>query len=115
MKDKTYVCGYKYCLHKGEPVQGSESVIVGKKHYHWDCAIQKQEIKSCVELYIDCIGDKTQYPTATRIINNLVYKDEVPIDFIKKNLTHHSSYYINKPVYVLYGLRGLFWEKTFKV
>ena len=115
MADKEYVCGYNHCLHHGEKVKSSESVIVGKKHYHWDCAQTKQEIKECIDLYMECVEDKTQYPVVVRIINNLVFKNEVPIEFIYKNISSSKRYYSNKPIHVLYGIRKLFWEKEFRV
>ena len=112
--DKEYVCAYKFCLHHGEKVNASESVVISKKHYHWDCAETKQKIKECVNLYMNFIEDKTQYPIATRTINNLVFKDRVPVDFIFNKLNASGSYYSNKPVIALYGLRKLFWEKEFR-
>ena len=115
MADKEYVCGYKYCLHHGEKVKASEAVIVGKKHYHWDCAETKQKIKECADLYIGYIEDKAQYPMVIKIINNLVFKNNIPVDFILKNIMSSGTYYSDKPVYVLYGLRKLFWEKEFRV
>jgi hypothetical protein len=114
MADKEYVCGYSHCLHDGEKVKSSEAVVIGKKHFHWDCAELKQEITDCVNSYMDCIEDKTQYPTATRIINTLVFKNKVPIEYIAKNIKRSGLYYKNKPTYVLYGLRKLFWEQEFK-
>lgn len=115
MADKEYICGYKYCLHHGQKVKSSESVMVGKKHYHWDCADIKQRIKECVDLYMECIEDKTQYPIATKIINNLVFKSKVPVEYILKNINSSKKYYSKKPVYILYGLRKLFWQKEFNV
>lgn len=115
MPDKEYVCAYKYCLHHGQGVKASESVIIGKKHYHWDCAETKQKIKECVDLYMEYIEDKTQCPMATKIINNLVFKNRIPVDFILNNIMVSQRYYSNKPVYILYGLRKLFFEKEFKV
>lgn len=114
MADKEFVCGYNHCLHHGEKVKSSEAVVIGKKHYHWDCAETKQKISECVNLYIECIGDKTQYPVAFRIINNLVFKSKVPVDFILKNISTSQKYYSTKPVQILYGLRKLFWEKEFR-
>ena len=52
MADKEYVCAYKHCLHHGERVKSSESVVINKKHYHWDCAGMKQEIQDCVNTYM---------------------------------------------------------------
>lgn len=115
MADKEYVCGYPHCLHHGEKVKASESVVVGKKHYHWDCAELKQGIRDCVDMYMSYIEDKTQFPTVVKIINNLVFKSSVPIEFIQKNISKSSIYYKDKPVYILYGLRKMFWEKEFKM
>lgn len=115
MPDKEYVCAYKHCLHHGEKVKASESVVVGKKHFHWDCAATKQEINECVNLYMSYIEDKTQYPIVTRIINSLVFKNQIPIDFILDNLTRSGRYYASKPTHVLYGIRRLYWEKEYKL
>ena len=82
MPEKEYKCAYKYCIHHGEKVKSSESVVINNRHYHWDCASIKQEIKECVDEYMDCIEDKTQYPIVTRIINTLVFKNQVPTEFI---------------------------------
>lgn len=113
-KEKEYVCAYKYCLHHGQKVGSSESVVINKKHYHWDCAGMKQEIKDCVDAYMDCIEDKTQFPIACRAINTMVFKNKVPIEFIRKNIESSKLYYSTKPVQILYGLRKLFYEKEFK-
>lgn len=112
--EKEYVCAYKYCLHHGQKVKSSESVVINKKHYHWDCAAIKQEIKECVDTYMSYIEDQTQYPMVTRIINTLVFKSKVPVDFILKKIQLNKQYYTDKPAQILYGLRKLFWEKEFK-
>ena len=114
MTDKEFICAYKYCLHHGQKVSASESVVINHKHYHWDCAAIKQEIKDCADLYIEYIDDKTQYPMVLRIINTLVFKNRVPVEFIMKNIKSSKKYYFDKPVQILYGLRKLFWEKEFK-
>ncbi len=111
MTDKEYVCAYKHCLHHGQKVKASESVVRGKKHYHWDCATRNQEINECVDEYMNCIEDKSQAPIARRIINTLIFKNGVPVEFILKNIKSCKSYYSEKPVQILYGLRKLFWER----
>ena len=111
MPEKEYVCAYPHCLRHGEKVLASESVVIGKKHYHWDCATLKQEIQDCANTYIEYTGDKTQYPMVMRIINTMVFKNEVPIEYIKKKIEYSKTYYKDKPVYALYGIRKIFWEK----
>lgn len=114
MPDKEYVCAYPHCLHHGEKVPASQSVVISKKHYHWDCAALKQEIQDCANTYIGYMDDKALYPVALRIINTMVFKNNVPIDFVKRKIEYSQSYYRNKTVYALYGIRNLFWEKEMK-
>ena len=114
MADKEYICAYNRCLHHGEKVKASDSVVINKKHYHWDCAAIKQEIQDCVNTYMEYIEDKTQYPIVVKIINTLIFKHEVPVDFVRKQIESSGLYYADKPVYVLYGIRKMFWEKEFR-
>ena len=115
-KEKEYICAYgKYCLHHGDKVKASESVVVGNKHYHWDCAGMKHEIRDCVDTYMTYIEDKTQFPAAYKIINTMVFSSKVPIEFIKRNIETSKKYYSTKPVQILYGIRKLFYEKEFKM
>lgn len=114
MAEKEYVCAYNKCLHHGEKVKASDSVVLNKKHYHWDCAAIKQEIQDCVNTYMDLIEDKTQYPSVCRIINTMVFKNNIPTDFIKKKIEFSKMYYASKPVYFLYGIRKIFWEQEMK-
>lgn len=111
MAEKEYICAYPNCLHHGEKVSASESVVIGNKHYHWDCAALKQEIQDCASTYVEYVNDKTLYPTTMRILNTMVFKNKVPIDFIKKKIESSKLYYKNKPVYALYGIRKIFWGK----
>ena len=115
MTDKEHICAYKYCLHYGQKVKTSESVVVSKKYYHWDCAGLKNEIQDCINTYMSYIDDKTQYPIVVKIINNLVFKNKVPVEFVRKKIESSRIYYSNKPVYVLYGIRKMFWEKEFRL
>lgn len=110
-KEREFVCAYKYCLHHGERVKDSAAVVINQKHYHWDCAAMKREINDCADLYTSYVEDKSLFPTACRIINNLVFKNKVPIEFIYNKIKNGGSFYSDKPVYILYGLRKLFWEK----
>ena len=92
-----------------------ESVVIAKKHYHWDCAERKQKIQECAELYMANVEDKKQYPVVLKTINTLVFKYRVPIDYIIKQISNSPEYYKGKPVYALYGLRTLFWTREFTV
>ena len=113
MASKQYICGYKHCLHKNERVSSEESVLIGNRHYHKDCAEITRRIIECAELYMSYIEDKTQYPTVLRIINTLTFKNKVPIEYTYRSIANSKLYYSDKPVYVLYGIRKTFWTQEF--
>ena len=113
MAEKQYVCAYKYCLHCNEKVSAFDSVVIAGRQYHVDCADMKRKIMNCVGLYVSYTNDKTQYPIVTKIINTLVHKNRVPIEYIRNRIKYSQKYYTGKPVYVLYGLRRLYWTKEF--
>lgn len=113
VKEKDFTCAYKHCLHHGERVKDSESVVFNRRHYHWDCAGMKQEISACVNMYINSNGDKTQFPAASRIVNDLVFKYNIPAEFVRKMIEINSSYYKGRPPYSLYGIRKCFFEREF--
>lgn len=112
-KNKGYTCGYKHCLHSGEKVPSDDSVIIGNRHYHKDCADIKRKITDCAKLYMEYIDDKTKYPIVLRIINTLVFKNRVPVDYILKQLPKSMNYFKDKPVHVLYGIKTAYWTKDF--
>ena len=114
MAEKMYVCGYKHCLHSGEKVSDSESVVIGKRHYHTDCARLRADIKECAELYMEKIEDKTIYPAAVKIISNLIFSSRVPVEYIKNSIKKSQLYYSSKPVMVLYGIRKMFYTEMQK-
>lgn len=105
-----YACAYNHCLHHGEKVLASASVVVGKKHYHWDCVEMKNNVKDCVDCFMELVEDKTKRPIVTRIINNLIFDTKIPTEFVLNKIKASQNYYRNKPPYVLYGLRDL-WVK----
>ena len=88
---------------------------MAKNHYHWDCAAIKQEIQDSAQTYAEYSGDKTQYPLAISRNHYFGFQNQVPIDYIKKRMEYSKLYYKNKPAYVLYGIRKLYWEKERKV
>ena len=117
MAEKMYVCGYKHCLHFGEKVSGNESVIIGKRHYHIDCAKLRKDIKECADLYMEKIEDKTIYPAAVRIINNLIFNTRIPVNYIKEDIKRSQIYYSTRPAMALYGIRKMYFtemEKEFE-
>ena len=115
MAVKEYTCAYPYCFHHGQKVSASEAVVINKKYYQWDCAATKKEIQQCAQSYVEYTGNKDQYPIVIRIINTMVFKNNVPIDFISKRIDLGKDYYIGKPVYLLYGIRKLYWEHDKKL
>lgn len=116
MADKEYVCAYKYCLHHGDKVKSSESVVVGKKHYHWDCATTKQEIEEIRNIYFEKIDSEASFPVLSKVLNDLVFKYNLEIDFIKFAVNYYANYKtkIKSPFTLLYLRNNEYMRKRWK-
>lgn len=107
-----YKCSYKHCIHLDELIPKNEAVMRGNRRYHWDCIAQLESIKRCAMLFIGC-SDKTKdndFPKVMNILNTIVIKNKVPVDFIEKHLESHYHYYKDKEPVILFGLRKIFWQ-----
>lgn len=116
MPDKEYVCAYKHCLHHGQKVKSSESVIVGNKHYHWDCAATKQEIEEIRNVYYERIDDTASFPILSKVLNDLVFKYELEIDYIRFAVNYYADYKIKikSPFTLLYLRNNEYMRKKWK-
>lgn len=104
MNDKEYVCGYAHCLHNGQKVKESEAVILGKKRYHWDCALTKQEIEEIRSIYMNRIDEKADWRMVTKILNDLILKYGLEIDYVRYVIEYYADYGIKvkSPFSLLY-------------
>lgn len=118
MSDREYVCAYKHCLHHTEKVKASEAVVVGKKHYHWDCAATKQEIEEIRNTYIERIDNEVSFPVLSKVLNDLVFKYSMDIDYIRYAINYYADYKtkVKSPFTLLYLRNNDFmkkkWEKS---
>jgi hypothetical protein len=80
--EKLYVCGYNHCLHKGDKVTEQDSVIVGKRRFHIDCAEVKGYIDTLKDMYFDHIDEKANYVEVLSVINNIVFTKGVDPRFM---------------------------------
>lgn len=118
MPDREYVCAYKHCLYHGEKVKSSEAVVIGKKHYHWDCAATKQEIEEIRNTYIERIDNEAKFPILSKVLNDLVFKYDVDIDYIRFAINYYADYKtkVKSPFALLYLRNNDFmkkkWEKS---
>jgi hypothetical protein len=88
MSEKTYVCGYKHCLHKGEKVKQDEAVIVGMRRYHIDCAALHKKIEHMKDLYYERIDEKAEFIQLMSVLNNILFKKAVDPDYMLFALSH---------------------------
>ena len=104
MPEKYYTCAYNHCLHNGEKVPESSAVVIGGKHYHWDCAQTKNDIREIKNIYINHIDGDVNVPTLLKVINDLVFKYDLELDYIKFALRYYSKYHIKvkSPFTLLY-------------
>lgn len=82
MAEKSYVCGYKHCLHKGEKVLENEAIMIGKKRYHKDCLKTSEIIKIIKDTYLERMNDKENPITILSVVNTLVFKKGVQAEYI---------------------------------
>lgn len=82
MAEKSYVCGYKHCIHKGEKVSGSEAITLGKKRYHKDCIKLSETIKLIKDTYLEKMDDKTNPVQILSVVNTMVFKKGIDADYI---------------------------------
>lgn len=82
MSEKTYVCGYKHCLHKGEKVKQEDAVIVGTRRYHADCAALHRKIELMKDLYYEKIDEKAEFVQLMSVLNNILFKKNIDPDYM---------------------------------
>jgi hypothetical protein len=80
--EKLYVCGYAHCLHYGEKVSELNSVIVGKRRFHIDCANIKVIIDEIKDLYIEKINKHESAVKILGVINQMVFTKQIDPNFI---------------------------------
>ena len=91
MADKEFVCAHNKCLHHGQRVKNSESVIIGNKHYHWDCAMTKQEIKEIRKTYFEKIDKDANFQVLSKVLNDLIFKYNLEIDFVRFAVEYYAN------------------------
>lgn len=82
MGEKSYVCGYKHCIHNGEKVTESEAIMVGKKKYHKDCLRVSEIIKLIRDTYIEHQNKDENYAVILRVVNTLVFNKGIDADYV---------------------------------
>lgn len=101
---KTHKCAYVHCLHQGEPVGDDEAVIIGSRYYHWDCAQTKSDIQELRDIYVSRIDPNVKIPVLGKVLNDLVFKYDQPIEYLKFSIKHFADYgtKIKSPFTLLY-------------
>src|SRR5574344_283298 len=118
MADRLYVCAYPNCLHHGEKVNSLDSVVISKKHYHWDCAAMKQEIADIRNTYINGIDNTSNIAILSKVLNDLIFKYDLNVDYVKFSIQYYADcgIKIKSPFSLLYlrdnDLMKEKWEKN---
>ena len=117
MAEKFYKCGYTHCLHLNEKVSLTDSVLVGNRKYHKDCAILHEKIEKIKRIYFDYIDDKSDYVQVVGVINNLIFNKQYDADYVEFTLKYAAVFcrrYIKSP-YVLHStIKNGIVEKKYK-
>lgn len=116
MTEKSYTCAYNHCLHHGEKVDAANSVVIHQKHYHWDCAAIRQEIGEIRNAYLEKIDNKASFPILTKVINDLIFKYGLDIDFVKFAVNYYGDCQmkIKSPFTLLYLRNNEYMKKKWQ-
>ena len=97
-------CAYNHCLHPGSMVGDNEAVIDKGKYYHWDCLQVRNDIRELRDLYINGIDRNAKIPVLSKVLNDLVFKYDQPIEYIKFGIDYYIRHKITikSPFTLLY-------------
>lgn len=105
MAEKEYKCGYNHCLKPNEKVLANESVTVGKRRYHKECAELHTKIERIKRIYFDYIDDKSDYVQVVGVINNLIFTKKYDVDYVEFTMKYSAVYGRNiKSPYILHKI-----------
>ncbi len=105
MSVKEYKCGYKHCVCESIMIPASESVVVGKRRYHKECAEMHSKIERIKRIYFDYIDDKSDYVQVVGVINNLIFIKKYDVDYVEFVMKHVAIYSRNiKSPYILHTI-----------
>ena len=92
MSRKEYKCGYgDKCLF-GCNVKADDAIKEGKAYFHPDCIKTKHEIADLRQMYFDLIDDKADFRVLCKVLNDLVLRDGLDIDYIRFSLEYYGKY-----------------------
>ena len=92
MAERMYVCGYKHCLHPNEKIPLQESVMVGKRRYHKDCAELHAKIEVIKRIYFDHLDNKSDYVVVVGVINNLIFSKGYDAEYVEFMMKYLVAY-----------------------
>ena len=76
-------CRYSHCRHESREIKDGDAVTEnGKTYYHKDCMREKKMIDAIIGIYADRVEKDPDYSQLRRIINCLLYKRNVNVDFL---------------------------------
>lgn len=105
MAEKEYVCGYNHCLKPNEKIPASESVIIGKRRYHKECAELRSKIERIKRIYFDYIDSKSDYVQVVGVINNLIFNKGYDADYVEFTMKYTAIFGKNiKSPYILHTI-----------
>lgn len=82
MGERLYKCGYRHCLHPETKIALSDSVAVGKRRYHKDCAALHEKIEQVKRIYFDYVDSDSDYVQVVGVINNLIFNKRYDVDYV---------------------------------
>lgn len=90
--------------------------MISKKHYHWDCASIKQEIEEIRNIYYEKIDKDVSFPVLTKVLNDLIFKYELEVEFVKFAVNYYADYKVKvkSPFTLLYLRKNDYMREKWK-
>lgn len=96
-------CAWTHCKYNKNITDGQETVKIGNRNYHKECACEKENINNCITLFIEQINEQIVISKLRSIINTLIYKQGYSSEYVLYSI----KYCINHPEVKLTYPEGL--------
>lgn len=96
-------CAWTHCKYNKNITDGQETVKIGNRNYHKECACEKDNINNCIALFTEQINGQIVMSQLRSVINNLIFKQGFESDYV----VFAIQYAIDHPEYKLTYPQGL--------
>ena len=94
-KKSEYVkCRYSHCKHEERELPRAEAVCCGNAYYHSDCYSEVNNIKECIDIYVNHFEAEPIFEHLKRVINKIIYEKGYDSDYLLYAMKYAASHRI---------------------